>query len=746
MYDKNVFDKNINNVKRDNIIKNKIFVLLENGKWLKIKKILLENEKLDCDFKDNKNIYFLDYLVLFNQYDIIKLIINKIKIDIVNENQQTILYIIIKYGYTNLLNLILEKNNNMFGKDILEMFDIYGNNSLFYCVLFNSIDCLKILLKYTQNFNFKNKNGYNALHFSVINSNFEMFKILLTKINVNSKTNNGETSLILSLKHQNIDVLYYLLSYKDVEFNDVENKYSFTALHYLAYMDDYELYYIIEPYINKFDGNIQDKSGNIFFHYFINSLNKKNNKIDSLKIFNVIKKNKFNYNIKNVDGNIVAHLFLENNNNVINEFEEILNEMIIHSNLNIQNNSGESCFFLLVKQKLWIKYFNILENKKLDVFILNNKRENLFKFIDIKDFDLFLTLITKSYINILTKNKDLKINYLLEVDNKCVDYKKKDECFKLIYERLKNNIFDFTKNNIIKNTMNSYPKKIIYPNLIENYKNVLFSSYTSTSINLFCGLYYLSKKFKNVRTPLNLINNETKIINFNENYYDFINYSLQWKNYKLINDFDNLENYIKTIKSKNLFFIIPLNIILFNNKNFIGHSNYIIFDFEKKTVERFEPYGAITPNSLNYDFNLLDNTLENYFLTIDKDFIYISPNKYLSKFSFQYKEIYEEQNNYIGDPDGFCSAWSLFWTEMRIKFSNINLYKLELLIFIEMLNKNIGFRKLIRNYSINITIIRDMFLKKIKTNINEWENDNVPFKQVLKLEKIIKTQIINEIL
>ena len=746
MYDKTVFDKNISNVKRDNKIKNKIFVLLENGEWLKIKKILLENEKMDCDFKDNKNIYFLDYLVLFNQYDIIKLIINKIKIDIVNENQQTILYIIIKYGYTNLLKLILEKNNNMFGKDILEMFDIYGNNSLFYCVLFNSIECLKILLKYTQNFNFKNKNGYNALHFSVINSNFEMFKILLTKINVNSKTNNGETSLILSLKHQNIDVLYYLLSYKDVEFNDVENKYNFTALHYLAYMDDYELYYIIEPFITKFDGDIQDKSGNIFFHYFINSLNKKNNKMDSLKIFNVIKKNKFNYNIKNVDGNIVAHIFLENNNNIINDFEEILNEMLIHSNLNIQNNKGESCFFLLVKQKLWIKYFDILVNKKLDVFILNNKRENLFKFIDIKDFNLFLTLITKSYINILIKSKDLKINYLLDVDNKCVDYNKKDECFKLIYERLKNNILEFTKNNIIKNTMNSYPKKIIYPNLIENYKNVLFSSYTSTSINLFCGLYYLSKKFKNVRTPLNLINNETKIINFNENYYDFINYSLQWKNYKLINDFDNLENYIKTIKSKNLFFIIPLNIILFNNKNFIGHSNYIIFDFEKKTVERFEPYGANTPNSLNYDFNLLDNTLENYVSTIDKDFIYISPNKYLSKFSFQYKEIYESQNNYIGDPDGFCSAWSLFWTEMRIKFSNINLYKLELLIFIEMLNKNIGFRKLIRNYSNNITIIRDAFLKKIKTNINEWENDNVPFKQVLKLENIIKTQIINEII
>ena len=110
MYDKTVFDKNISNVKRDNKIKNKIFVLLENGEWLKIKKIHLENEKMDCDFKDNKNIYFLDYLVLFNQYDIIKLIINKIKIDIVNENQQTILYIIIKYGYTNLLKLILEKN------------------------------------------------------------------------------------------------------------------------------------------------------------------------------------------------------------------------------------------------------------------------------------------------------------------------------------------------------------------------------------------------------------------------------------------------------------------------------------------------------------------------------------------------------------------------------------------------------------------------------------------------------------
>jgi ankyrin repeat protein len=744
MYDKKMLDINIDNVKKDDILKNKISVLLENGKWLKIKKILLENDDFDCNFKNNKNIYFLDYLVLFNQYDIIKLIIHKIKIDIVNENQQTILYVIIKYGYTNLLKIILEKNNSMFGKDILEIFDIYGNNPLFYCVLFNSLDCLKILLQYFNNLNFKNKNGFNALHYCIINSNLEMFKILSTKININSKTNNGETPLILSLKHQDKEFLNYLLL-NNVELNLIENKYNFTALHYVAYLDDLSIYNIIEPYISKFDGNIQDKSGNIFFHYFINSLSKKNNSSDVLKIFNIIKKNKFDYNIKNIDGNISAHLFLENIIN-IEEFDEILKDIIINSNLNIQNNNGDSCLFLLVKKKVWKKYLEILKNKKLNVFILNSKRENIFKFIDIEDLELFIEMLTKSYMNLLINNKDLKIKYIFEVDNNCVNLKDYNKCFILIKERIKNDITEFTKKNIIKNTMSSYPKKTLYPNIIENYKNISFSSYTSTSINLFSGLYYLSKKFKNVRTPLNLINKETKIINCNNNYCDFINYSLQWKNYKLINDFENLDNYIKSIKSKKLFFIIPLNIILFDNYHFKGHSNYIIFDFEKKTVERFEPYGANTPNSLNYDFNLLDNKLENYVLTIDSNFIYISPKKYLSKFSFQYKEIYELNNNYIGDPDGFCSAWSLFWTEIRIKFTNINLYKLELLIFIEMINKNIGFRKLIRNYSNNITILRDMFLKKIKTNINEWENDNVPFEKVLKLEKIIKTLIINEII
>ena len=156
-------------------------------------------------------------------------------------------------------------------------------------------------------------------------------------------------------------------------------------------------------------------------------------------------------------------------------------------------------------------------------------------------------------------------------------------------------------------------------------------------------------------------------------------------------------------------------------------------------VERFEPYGANPPQTMNYNPNLLDYHLE---LKINSlNFKYISPSSYLPKISLQILELSEIEHNYLGDADGYCSLWCIFWIDIRLKFPDIPRNKLIYLLKKEITNSDYGYKKLIRNYSKNITDIRDNILKKIDLNINEWLNDNVSEIQINKLNILVKEEI-----
>lgn len=732
--------KKINNFDNIQKINKKIFHFVENGNWEDVKMLIKKNDKnFDYNIKNEKNIYLIEYLILFNQIDIVKSIIKNIKLDITDENNKSILYNTIKFFYNDLLEVILKENEIHIGKNIIEIYDLQGNNSLMFCIKFNNTEALKILCNYVNNFNSKNEDGYNSFHYSIINDNFEAFKILSKFYNLNILTNDGETPLHLSIKNNSYDMILFLLE-KKVMLNITEDKYNFTPLFYISISNDYEICVLIENYIHLFDGNIQDKSGNIFYNYFINKITLENNKMEIMKMFEIYKKVKFSYNLHNIDGNIPLHLILEKIS-IYKNYEKIIKDAIIHSDLNIQNSNGESCLYLLLKYDYWENIIDLLIKKKLDIFILNNERKNMLEFLNKDKLKKFLKLVTDSYLyNLkLTKQK-----LYLKDDNECkelIHLNKKNNCFDIVFNRIKAFVDFFLKKNIIQNKMFSYPKKNIYPKLIENYENISISSYSTTSINIFFGLLYLSKKYKNTKSPIDFINKNTKLISCKNNICEFINYSFHWINFKFINHFENFESYIHSIKNKIEFFIIPLGIEIYDTKDYKGHANYIIFDFKNKIVERFEPYGSEPPLTMNYDSNLLDNVLENFILSLNLNFHYITPNHYLPKISFQLREIYELKNNYIGDPDGFCSAWCIFWTEMRLKHSYISIYKLEKILSIEIVNNNLKYKNLIRNYSKNITDVRDIFLEKINSNINDWNNDKINNEKIIKLENLIKKKI-----
>ena len=91
----------------------------------------------------------------------------------------------------------------------------------------------------------------------------------------------------------------------------------------------------------------------------------------------------------------------------------------------------------------------------------------------------------------------------------------------------------------------------------------------------------------------------------------------------------------------------------------------------------------------------------------------------------------------IGDPNGFCTVWSIWYCYQKLL--NLKISSNEL---VDQLINNIklegkSFKNLIRNFSKNISEYRDKHLKKVDLDINLWVLSNYTTKQFEDLEKII---------
>jgi len=454
--------------------------------------------------------------------------------------------------------------------------------------------------------------------------------------------------------------------------------------------------------------------------------------------------------MQNIDGDTPAHILFGEINGMV-DFDLYLN-LVQRTNLNIQNNMGYSIFFYIIKKSEYEKFRKIFEKEKLNVFIFNNKKQNVFDFIKKDNLEDFIKMVATSYLNNIDKNK----TYYDYWDNKCrvkkndftknekkelisygVNLKSKNICYDIIYYKLQKNIDYFIKNRTVLPEMFSYPKKFIYPEFIVGYKNVSVSTYTSSAINIFFGLLYLNINFSFVASSLNIMS-KTNIIYNTETFCDVKNFQLLWKNFQLINPFDNISEKIgKFIDEKYNFFILPIGIEIFMKGEIHGHSNILIFDFINKEYERFEPYGQ-EPYFFKYDTILLDSVIENLFKSLN--FKYITSSKFMPKIGIQTYEI-NEVGIYIGDPEGYCSAWCLFWVYNRIKHNKIPRHKLFNAILKEIINKNISYKSLIRFFCQNITDLRDKYFNNIGININEWTNDSLTKDNISKLNKILEIEL-----
>jgi len=713
----------------------KLFELIKINDWEQFANII-NNDKdnlIDLNLRDQFDNYLINYAIINNKPLIVDLLISHgSKIDMTDENGRTLLYIPIKYNFFTIIEILLKYNKNNIGLSIVDIQDQNYNTALHHAINSKNIEIVKLLLKYDSDIYVFNKSGYNAFHLAVSSDSIEICKLLIDKgININTKTKNGETSLHIACNFQFLEIVKLLIENNiDMNIQDYDNE--FTALHYATNLNNIELFKLLLN--NGADPNKQDYFGNNCLHYSIVDSNYEI--IDILINFD-----KINFNIYNIDNKLPIHIMLEKNEiDNINCFSLILNKSL----LNFQDNNGYTPMHHLSKNNQWINYQTILIKKKINIFIKNNDNMRPIDYINETEREKYLNLVTNSYLYILRnkktiwkhtwQNKCKKELFFDKISNKefsiltseipIID-KKKELCFQIV----KNNLYNIYKNNPNSTCIDtSYPNDINKKCIKFDNNNIKSCTFTGITLDILVGLIYLLKKHKTACSTLNInfINNQKlrdhyKTIGKSSFDTEFLNFEIVWIHQKLYFSDNFTQDFNKCLHNNDKrFIIIPIGIELENN----NHANYLIYDDFNKEIERFEPYGSHSPYKFNYNYNLLDKLLKYKFSEINKNIIYISPDKYMPKIGFQYLDSLESNTSKIGDPGGFCALWSIWYTDMRLTYYEISRKSLVKKLLKTIKKNNLSYKNLVRNYSHNITNLRDDILKYGNMDINDKINDN----------------------
>ena len=716
-----------------------LFDLIKQNNWDKFKEhILLSNDDFDINIRDKQNNYFLTFAILHNRIDIIKLLLDKnAKIDILDQEERSILYLPIKYGYNEILELLLNTNKNNIGISIIDLKDKTHKIPLHQAIILKNITAINLLLKYGSNVNIFDNYGYNSLYYAVYSRKIEIFNIILPYItDINYKCITGETVLHIACNLQLIDIVAILLNnYTNIiNVNIQDYEHEFGALHYTVNLNNIEILnlLIMQKSLNP---NIQDNYGNTPLHYAVMEQNYEI--IDIL-----IKLPNINFNLWNITGDIPLHIFLENYQ-VSSNYD--LSFMLEKSNLNIKNNFGNTCLYYLIKINMWQNYKNILINKKLDIFIQNKKYIRIIDMINSDNKTEFINIITSSYYNkLIQKSNNI---WLEDWENKCSTQKTdKNSCLNIINKHLQM-LINKSETKLKSCSVNSYPatKNKTCINISEG-KNLQICTVAGNILDILLGLIYLLNKHKTACSILSTnFTENTSLYNFYKSAgviinksHEFMNFEMIWINQKLylVDDFINkIKNCISNTKNK--FIIIPLGIEMTEG----SHANYIIYDLTKNIVERFEPHGSKILLGLNYNAKLLDDIIKSKFLLINKNITYLAPKDYLPKIGFQSMDYIDNKKKKIGDPSGFCALWVIWYVDMKLTYSDLDSKKLVKILIKNIRMNNISVKNMIRNYGINIMTIRDELLTKANLDINDWLNEQFDDIQLSNILDNIKLQI-----
>ena len=579
-------------------------------------------------------------------------------------------------------------------------------------------------------------NNY-LFHYLILFQNLQGLKLI--KFPIYKENNDNLNGIHLAAKEYNYNILCYLINtYPEYIYNKNKNNELFTV--YIPYNQFYKL---IKKY-KKLDWDfllynnkklLKNIILNLKYKELNNFINICNDR-DKLNLFNII-----------------------NNPNLLYDEKIKILDTFTDEQLNKKNKLGEGIIFLafndiklynyLIKRKVDINYYTIINTEspiRIAIFkdILNNKKEytknieftlEICKELNKKSENIIhsiLRLRIARNSQIISINNIKSINYIeLDIlkicDSECwnqLDINKITPLELLInldfniYSNILNNIQ--INSNILKNiknenwlklykTFNSYNKSLDEININDYSSCTLFQS---KFIDIGIFTLYLTDTYKNLYIPKNTlytINNSISIdtistvdnIIYNESIFPWIIIFNSENDYYI---HPYLNNIINNVKNNIRFCLVFLSL----NTDDTLHANFLIYDFQKMIIERFEPYG-----NTNFIDNYIDDILEEE-LTWNTRLQYIRPKDFLPYSGFQ--TISDESNIYnmkSGDFGGFCLAWCLWYLETKMINPDIDSKILVKKLISKLNNLDIKFSEYIRNYANKINLTRIKYLELI---------------------------------
>lgn len=720
-----------------------LFIFLKNKKDVQFVDYIsnLTIDELDVNMRDSNDNYLITIAIMMNN----KIALGKIlefnpRLDILDNDGYTLLYWVIKLDYTDILDILLQYDKKVTGISLVNFKDKKGNYPIYYAIRHKNLHAVQELLTHGADVNLRNRNNNIALHVAVISKDFTIFKMILKYTrNINTRTSTGATALLYACNFEMIKMVELLMDNGANQYIN-ENEYELYPIFYAVIQNNVQ---ISEILINTLTNpNLQDFSGNTIVHYTLSTnhqqilqllfnkydIHKSDNKIyiedTTGKLNNVIKS--IDPTITNSDGLTIGHLMLYN---WTDNFMQYMTKIVKNADLNYQDNQGNTLLHLIAIKNFWKDFHDILVKRKLNIYITNGRGQTVLDLVYLQNQSYVIDLICMSWYNYMIKHADEPWVH----DICSMDQINQATCLQII------------KRKIIDEKISGPVNKTRYPITIHNNKIVEFSTFTGSLLDLIVGFKWLVKRhptanslFHSDRLGSTEFETYAKSIGISENpHQHIINFEIRWIYQKLfvLPNFDELIQSIVGSK-KYKFIVIPLGIILSNG----NHTNGIYINLDKKLIERFEPHGSSYPTQFNYNPDLLDDILsKKLFDTFkkiypDTKFDYIAPKYYLPKIGFQYFDALEVNvNKNIGDPSGFCTLWTLWYFDYRLQYHMYDAYKIVKHLIQQIRLQHISFRTLIRNYSENITGLRDLYLSKIGFGINDYLNNRLDDADLKKL-------------
>jgi len=109
------------------------------------------------------------------------------------------------------------------------------------------------------------------------------------------------------------------------------------------------------------------------------------------------------------------------------------------------------------------------------------------------------------------------------------------------------------------------------------------------------------------------------------------------------------------------------------------HASFLIIDKKTKTIQRFDPHGM--PEKFYYkDYLVLDEKITEYFLSEGIIESLLSPVDYCTigpqwKQEKEERKRIKEQKNLLSEIEtviGYCAAWSIWYTDVRLSYPDMN--------------------------------------------------------------------------